>query len=165
MALTLIGTPLVLTTDDTALCEYDITSGIDGTYDSYEFHFVNMHPQTMSNFQFQVNNATDGADFNDSLITGLDQAQVAGYQPLSNSVDNGDDSGCSGILTLYAPSSPTYVKHFTATIQAIHYVDYSQNSFTAGYINDTTAIDEISFMFSSGNIDAGEIKMYGIAKA
>jgi hypothetical protein len=185
MALTLIGTPLVLTTDDTALCEYDITSGIDGTYDSYEFHFVNMHPQTMSNFQFQVNNATDGADFNDSLITsthfrtyhresgetthgpayntGLDQAQVAGYQPLSNSVDNGDDSGCSGILTLYAPSSPTYVKHFTATIQAVHYTDYSQNSFTAGYINDTNPIDEIRFMFSSGNIDAGTIKMFGVS--
>jgi hypothetical protein len=156
------------------------------SFDVLEFRFTNMNPQTMSSFQFQVN-ASDGTGFNDSLITsthfrtyhresgdtthgpayntGLDQAQVAGYQPLSNSVDNGADSGCSGILTLYAPSSVTYVKHFTAMIQTIHYTDYSQNSFTAGYINDTTAIDEISFMFSSGNIDAGVIKMYGIAKA
>ena len=177
---------LIATATASSSATLAFTSGIDSTYDAYEFRFTNMHPQTMSSFQFQVN-ATDGADFNDSLITsthfrtyhresgdethgpayntGLDLAQQALYQPLSNSVDNGDDSGCSGILTLYAPASTTYVKHFTAMIQTIHYVDYSQNSFTAGYINDTTAIDEISFMFSSGNIDAGVIKMYGIAKA
>ena len=156
------------------------------SFDVLEFRFTNMHPQTTSSFQFQVN-ASDGAGFNDSLITsthfrtyhresgdethgpayntGLDLAQQALYQPLSNHVDNANDNGCSGILTLYAPASTTYVKHFTAMIQTIHYTDYSQNSFTAGYINDTTAIDEISFMFSSGNIDAGVIKMYGIAKA
>ena len=38
-------------------------------------------------------------------------------------------------------------------------------AFMAGYINTTGAIDEISFAMESGNIDAGVIKMYGIAKA
>ena len=35
-------------------------------------------------------------------------------------------------------------------------------SFVAGYVNATAAIDEVQFKFSSGNIESGTIKMYGI---
>jgi hypothetical protein len=52
-----------------------------------------------------------------------------------------------------------------ATTHSANPDDFTQNIYAAGYINDTTAIDEISFKFTSGNIDAGQIKMYGIAKA
>jgi hypothetical protein len=79
-----------------------------------------------------------------------------------NGVDNAADNGCSGVLTLYAPSSTTYVKHFTSRAHSVNGGDYSQDSFSAGYINDTTAIDEISFKFNSGNIDTGTIYMYGV---
>ena len=179
MALTLISTHTA-----SADSSIDITSGIDSTYDVYEFRFDNLHPSAQpSNLGFQVN-ATDGADFNDSLITstsfrailsegdadaGLsyqaarDQAQGNSYQVMTAGQGTDDDQSASGILTLYAPSSTTYVKHFTSRVQFSHQSDYSIQSFTAGYINDTTAIDEISFKFDSGNIDAGEIKMYGIA--
>ena len=75
-----------------------------------------------------------------------------------------DQSG-AGVLTLYAPSSTTYVKHFVARTQYSQEGNYSMEYGTAGYINTTAAIDEISFKFASGNIDAGVIKMYGIAKA
>ena len=40
--------------------------------------------------------------------------------------------------------------------------NYSTNGFVAGYFNTTSAIDEIQFKMSSGNIDAGTIKLYGI---
>jgi dUTPase len=69
------------------------------------------------------------------------------------------------VLTLYAPSSTTYVKHFVSRANSASYVDSSYGTFVAGYINVTAAIDEISFKFHTGNIDAGVIKMYGIAKA
>ena len=36
------------------------------------------------------------------------------------------------------------------------------HSFVAGYFNTTSAIDEIDFKFSSGNIDSGTIDMYGV---
>ena len=159
------------------------TSGIDATYNEYQFHFVNMHPATNSvNFQFQVN-ATDGADFNDSLITstyfnayhyeadtgaalnyetGVDLAQQALYQPLARGVGNLDDECTSGVMTLYDPSSTTYVKHFTSVTNTYFDENVSLESFVAGYINDTTALDNISFKFSSGNIDAGTIHMYGV---
>ena len=32
----------------------------------------------------------------------------------------------------------------------------------SGYFNTTSAIDAIQFKFSSGNIDSGIIKLYGI---
>ena len=43
-----------------------------------------------------------------------------------------------------------------------HDSDYVFDSFIAGYFNVTAAIDAIQFKMSSGNIDAGTIKLYGI---
>ena len=177
-----MGLTYIASVTASASATVSFTTGIDATYNEYQFHFVNMHPASYGDWTFQVN-ATDGADYNDSLITsthfktynreapadtflgymaGHDQAQGAAYQIMFNGVDNAADSGCSGVLTLYAPSSTTYVKHFTSRVQSIHGGNYSQNAFVAGYINDTTAIDEISFKFHSGNIDAGTIHMYGV---
>ena len=41
-------------------------------------------------------------------------------------------------------------------------LDYSINWFTAGYFNTTSTINAIKFQMSSGNIDSGTIKMYGV---
>jgi hypothetical protein len=163
----------------------DFTTGIDSTYNEYQFHFVNMHPSNnQQDLVFQVNNVTDGADFNDSLITSTffdafhneagsdtaltyvstrDLANAANFQPLFDKVTNAAaDASVSGVLTLYNPSSTTYVKHFTSRVQGMHHSTYSGDCFAAGYINDTKAIDEIRFKFASGNIDAGTIHMYGV---
>ena len=35
--------------------------------------------------------------------------------------------------------------------------------FVAGYFNTTTAITRLQFKMSSGNIDAGTFKLYGIS--
>jgi hypothetical protein len=39
----------------------------------------------------------------------------------------------------------------------------AHETYVAGYVNTTTAIDEISFKFLSGNIDAGTFKLYGVS--
>ena len=39
---------------------------------------------------------------------------------------------------------------------------FTSNSFVGGYFNTTSAIDAIQFKQSSGNIDAGDICLYGI---
>ena len=36
-------------------------------------------------------------------------------------------------------------------------------TFVAGYMNTTSAVDAIQFKMSSGNIDAGTIKLYGVS--
>jgi len=35
--------------------------------------------------------------------------------------------------------------------------------YTAGYVNSTSTVDAVQFTVSSGNIDAGDICLYGIA--
>jgi len=160
----------------------DFTSGIDSTYDVYEFHFINMHPGTSSNFSFQVN-AAGQTGFNEVITsstyrayhnevdtsaslqyrTGSDQAQGTAYQTLAESVPTDADQSVSGILRLYAPSDTTYVKHFTGVVFGNFFGAASGTIYVGGYINTTSAIDEVSFKFASGNIDAGEVRMYGVA--
>jgi len=157
------------------------TSGITSTYGEYIFKFYNINPATDNvQFTFQVN-ATDGADYNDSAITSTffvssqseaastalsydgsyDQAQGTAFQVIAKEVGSDSDQHCAGELHLFNPSSTTYVKHFYSTTQGYLFHDYTQKQFSAGYINDTTAIDDIRFKMSSGNFD-GKIKMWGV---
>jgi hypothetical protein len=73
-----------------------------------------------------------------------------------------NDESVSGSLTLFNPSSTTYVKHFIATVNEYNQNDYNQNAYVAGYGNTTSAVNAIQFKMSSGNIDDGTILMYGI---
>ena len=161
----------------------EFTSGIDSTYNEYQFYFVNLHPQTQHvHPQFQVNVA-GASGFNETITSthfvayanegdsdttlayssSHDQGQGTAYQNLFYNLDYENDDSCSGILTLYNPSSTTYVKHFVSTMQGNHHTSaYSMVSHVAGYINVTAAIDEISFKMDTGNIDAGTIHMYGV---
>ena len=173
--------------DTSNLTDITFSSGIDSTYDVYEFEFVNVKSyHDYVTFQFQVN-ATDGADYNDSPITttiftayhdepaygtfaslGYDAVRDAAESTsdviLSGFVANRADASISGKMTLYAPSSGTYVKHFISRISNAKIDPAASDSHMAGYIDDTTAIDDIRFRMSSGNMD-GLIRMYGIAKS
>jgi hypothetical protein len=176
------GPILISTSTASDSSSIDITSGIDSTYDEYMFVFTDINPDSNDkNFTFQVN-ATDGADYNDSAITSTvfesehyenasvarvryepndDQAQGTAFQILAEGIGNGADESLAGVFHLFNPSNTTYVKHFYATTNAYRHPDSSRQTFAAGYINDTTAIDDIRFKMSSGNFD-GVIQMYGI---
>ena len=166
-------------TDETTI---SITSGIDSTYGEYIFKFYNINPATDDvEFGFQAN-ATDGADYNDSAITstafvgyhkeddsaanvnyeaGHDLAQDTTFQTIAFDQGNGGDESCAGELHIFNPSSTTYVKQWYARLNGYAQSDMTQDFFTAGYFNDTTAIDDIQFKMSSGNFD-GTIKMWGV---
>ena len=179
MAKTLISTHTA--SSDSSI---DITSGIDSTYPVYEFHFVNMHPATNNvNFVFQ-GNAVGASGFNETISSstfraylkedgsggtlaydsGSDQGQGTAYQRILNTgTGNENDESSSGILTLYDPASTTYVKHFSAVGNGYDHGDWAVTMLTGGYFNTTSAIDEISFKFDSGNIESGTMKMFGVA--
>jgi hypothetical protein len=159
------------------------TSGIDDTYDSYVFKFYNIHPAT-DNVEFQFNMSIDGgsnynvtktstffralhdeSDANARLEyrTGQDLAQGTGFQTFNIRLGNGNDECFVGNLFLYSPSSTTFVKHFMSVSN-----DYGDNNqsdvhYLAGYGNTTSAINAVQFKMSSGNIDSGVIKLYGIS--
>ena len=177
MAMTLISTSTA-SSDATV----DITSGIDSTYKLYIFKLINIHPATDSAELGFQGNAASGSGFNETITstffrtrhdedagggtltyrTAGDQAQGTGYQLITDDVGNDNDQHASGTLWLFNPSNTTYVKHFYSRIEGILAGDQIKDHFVAGYFNTTSAIDEISFKFSSGNIDSGSIKMYGV---
>jgi hypothetical protein len=161
------------------------TDNIDDTYKEYVFKFYNMHPATDEViFQFQ-GNAAGGSGYNETITSSFfraynyessgsptvayytsgDQAQGTAFQYITGgtAVGNDNDQCCSGTLHLYDPSSTTFVKHFMSISNTIGPTNYTMNDFSAGYFNTTSAIDEIQFKFSSGNIDSGVIKLYGIS--
>ena len=156
---------------------------LDDTYPVYKFKFINMHPATNRvKFTFQAN-AVGASDYNETMtttwfqayhdeadgntaltyVTGEDQAQGTAFQSLCEDLGNDNDQSYCGELTLYNPSSTTFVKHFIAKGTETYSTDFINNHFVAGYFNTTSAIDEIQFKMTSGNIDSGTIKLYGIA--
>ena len=164
------------------------TSGIDSTYKEYIFYFNNIHPAT-DNTHFQFNFSTDsGSNYNVTKTTtafaseqqedgtneglfystGFDLAQSTSYQSIAPAVDSTNNTSCtSGYLHLFDPSNTTFVKHFIATTHASQHSGdnqrWSSTYRTAGYGNTTSAIDALDFKMSSGNIDSGEITLFGVA--
>jgi len=182
------GSSLVLLSTQTASSSstVDFTSDIDSTFKEYIFKFIDVHPAAVSQFSFQ-GNAAGGSGYNETITstsfqsfhrednsstslnyrTGDDQAQGTSFQVLTNNVGDDADQSFAGTLHLFDPSSTTFVKHFISRIQVYRSTGSSAEAssveaFTAGYFNTTSAIDEIQFKMSSGNIDAGTIKMYGV---
>ena len=159
------------------------TSGIDSTYDEYVFKFYDIHPATDSvylNFQASTdggssygvtltstffrayhNEADDSYDL--EYRTTRDLAQSTSFQHLSRNVGNDNDQSIAGTLQIFSPSSSTFVKHWLSTNNTYHNNDFSMNVNSAGYFNTTSAIDAIQFKMSSGNIDSGVIKLYGVS--
>ena len=172
---------------DASLSFVDGTSSVvlDSTYDEYMLVCTDIGPANDNvQFSFQVNATDDaGGGYDTSLITSTffraylaeddsdkdfnyeaaqDQAQGSAFESLAVAIGNGSDESCAGILHLFSPASTTYVKHFYARFHTYYFNNYSMDHYAAGYINDTTAIDEIQFKMSAGNFD-GVIQMYGIS--
>ena len=158
------------------------TSGIDSTYKEYIFYFVNIHPGSADSYfsvnfrdggsnydatktttNFRAQHGEDGSGASLDYQTGNDLAQSTSDQRLSEPTGNQDaDKNLGGYLHLFNPSSTTFVKHFMARTSNVDMSNYNTSTFVAGYCNTTTAIDGVQFKFSSGNIDAGDILLYGV---
>ena len=155
---------------------------LDNTYKEYMFTFNNIHPAT-DTAQFSFNMSIDsGSNYNVTKTTtyfrgfhteddgttslayqtGDDLGQGTGFQFLTGYLGNGNDESSSGTLHLFNPSSTTFVKHFIARSNEYIFNNSSRDSFVSGYGNTTSAVDAIQFKMSSGNIDAGDICLYGI---
>jgi len=156
---------------------------LDGTYKSYIFKFIDIHPATdAAEFQFNVSidsgsnyNVTKTSTFfsarhseDDSSEVGLtyftadDLAQSTNFQNIYVNAGNGNDECVVGNLQIFSPNSDTFVKHFISRMQGYHNADSSFEYHIAGYANTTSAVNAIQFKMSSGNIDSGIIKLYGV---
>jgi hypothetical protein len=155
---------------------------LDSTYKEYVFTFKDIHPAsdgkiltfqgstntgssygvTITSTFFLAEHNEDDSSAQLTYASGSDLAQSTSYKYLSVTTSNGADSCVTGHLRLFNPSSTTFVKHFIGRTNTMSNSLRSAEADTAGYFNTTSAIDAIQFKFDSGNIDAGDICLYGI---
>ena len=160
------------------------TSNIDDTYDEYMFKFYDIHPAT-DDVEFRIKFSIDGGSNYNATVTStvfyarhyeddstaalgyhasMDEAQGTSGQQLSRSIGNGNDESFCGTVHLFSPSSTTFVKHFISRGHEYTSVNNeARDYFVSGYVNSTSAVDAIQFAMSSGNIDAGTFKLYGVS--
>ena len=176
------GLNLISTQTASSSSTISFTSGIDSTYKEYVFKFINIHPAT-DEAHFTVGFRDGGTDYDATKTTSYilsyhaeddsettlsynaasDLAQGTGFQRILHGVGNGNDESASGYLHLFDPSSTTFVKHFIAGGSSYNAGSYEYTTYVAGYNNVTAAIDGVQFKMSSGNIDSGVIKLYGVS--
>ena len=182
-ALVLIKTLTASNSGDLSFINGSSNVVLDGTYKEYIFKFFDIHPSdsNVDGLEFQA--STDGGSSYNTTITSTyfrstvdesgsngalayqasqDQGNGTDYQNITQNIGTDNDQSACGFLHIFNPADTTFVKHFLARSNNYHQSDKSRDVFTAGYINTTSAINAIQFKTSSGNIDAGTIKMYGV---
>ncbi len=183
------GGSMVLIKKLTASSSSDLTfvhgsSGVvlDATYKEYVFYFKNLHPandnvfighqadvnggssyaQTSTNSMYYVRHGEGGSPAGFDVYSSADQQQATGINKMGQ-LGAGDDECGSGYLHIFNPSSTTFAKHFLSTMSGYHPSDQNMTIWNGGYYNTTSALNRFRFTMESGNIDAGEICLYGIA--
>jgi hypothetical protein len=177
------GLNLISTQTASSSSTISFTSGIDSTYKEYVFKFYNIHPAT-NTAKFTFNLSVDGGsnynvtktttmfrashDEDDSgtsfgYVASQDLAQSTDFQPILQALGTDNDSSGSGFLHLFDPSNTTFVKHFIARGGQMQENNKSLDGYVAGYGNTTSAVNAVQFKMSSGNIDSGVIKLYGVS--
>jgi len=180
-AMTLIKTLTASSSSSISFVDGSSDVVLDSTYPIYVFKFISIHPSTAG--QLKCNFSVDGgSNYNVTKTTTSfvaqhlengtyptltyqavrDLAQSTSDMWISSSLLADNDGNFSGSMTLFNPSSTTFVKHFISRGNSMNTDPGSVDDFFAGYGNTTSAINAVIFRMSSGNIDAGKIKLYGI---
>jgi hypothetical protein len=171
------------TASSSASLSFDSTY-INSDYLIYKFEFINIHPANSGGRQLKFNLSIDnGSNYNVTKTTTSfyayhtesgstsalaydapsDLAQSTAYQLLiCGNVGDDADQALAGSMTLFNPSSTVFVKHFISRINTHATTPYSMDNYIAGYGNTTSAVNAINFLFDEGNIDSGQIKLYGL---
>ena len=183
-SMTLIKTITASNASTTSFVDGSSSVVFDNTYPVYMVKLINIHNDTSDKY-LQINFSVDtGSNYNVAKTTtafnaahkedgsysvlqyetGMDLANGTGSQRLTAGQDNAADTGHSGTIYVFNPSSTTFVKHFMSDISTTGFDgsnEYNYHTFIAGYCNTTSAVDAFQFSINSGTHD-GTFKLYGI---
>ena len=159
------------------------SSDVDfSAYKEYLFTFKNIHPSASS--KLSVNFSIDaGSNYNvtkTNTLFNVQHDEANSYAEMAYSANDdlaqstanalltpgstgtGNDENLGGYLRLFNPSSSVFVKHFISVVNHATSGPATNQCFMAGYCNTTSDVDAVQFSMSTGNIDAGDICLYGI---
>jgi hypothetical protein len=157
----------------------DFTSWYSSTYDQYQIELLNLIPATdLVNLYLRMStnggsSYDAGANYNwtnwawRSAASGAFGANAATQiilDPTSSvGVKNTATNGLCGTLRLYSPGSTAVHKQVVGQVSSLDSVSFLGGTPTGIYLS-TTAVNAFRFLFSSGNIASGIVRVYGIAK-
>lgn len=176
------GAEVLISTSTASSSASVAITGLSTTYPVYKVEIINCHPGT-NDTNLQVNFSSDGgSNYNVVKTTNgyisehgedgspaqvtyntfLDLDQSTSNQTIGYNSGSDNDQSVSGELWLFNPMGTTHVKQFFAKTVVSDEADDIRNVFVGGYINSTADVEAISFAQTSGNIDSGIFKLYGI---
>mgnify|MGYP003639473196 CR=1 FL=1 len=158
------------------------THSFNDQYDVYQFVFLNLHPETDSTYpdfkpsinagsSYGVNTITtyirmQRGDSSSAAVNYVDYDTAGGLTTggvrLCEDTGNENEKHMSGFLTIYQPWSTDFQKHFYSETMNQNGGDQATLQKIGGYISTTSAVNAFQFYQTSGNIDTGTIKLYGI---
>lgn len=171
----------------------EFTSGITSSYQALDFYFLNLHPSTDSVYFRIAVSTDGGSNYNVNMSTGFSEAKhdendasgggvttgtfsynssldalYSSYANLSPLVGADSDQSVNGKLSLYIPDDPSYAEHWFCETSTAAYNDYIHHTFVNGICLTGTGassarVNAVKFSMSSGNIDAGKIKLFGVS--
>ena len=155
--------------------EIDFTSNIDSTYKIYRIDLINVVPGTDAAslyMRFFQGGTIDTGSVYDYLIsktqanstsTEVAQGVNQGQMILADSVDSLTEGGVYGSVYVFDPSNSNTNTNIKHSLLNQRNGDNLNQNFGMGRIEETVAVDGFRFLFSSGNIYQGTIKLYGIS--
>ena len=169
------GTHVLLATTNvtSGVSQVDFTSGIDSTYKNYMISFTDVHPATDSvQLQMRISISSTFKTDTSYIYGGIGRESDAGVISFSDSTGSGfklnhnlgnaSNESSSGNVILHNPSGTTFSKMFQADATGISAGGRGNKTIVGGFYNSTSAVDGVRFYMSSGNIDLGTFKLYGI---
>ena len=177
------GGALVLLEQHTASSSatLDFTTAITSTYDEYMIEMLNLVPATNA-VDLRLEVSTDGGSTWDttsghyswealrSNTSGAvssgstsDIAICLSANTLDHVQNDANNGGVHGSFRLIAPGSAIY-KYLFGNV-SLYYGSSWVTAFIGGRYLQTAAVNALRFLFSSGNIASGTIRVYGIAKS
>jgi len=171
---------LISTTTISSDATVSIT-GMDSTYKNYVMILNNLHPAT-DNVRLQSRAIISGSPYTTGNYFSIIEHSRTGNA--SNDFDNNegqtawdlthDGNGMGNansdsmnmIINIYNPSDTTFEKHIQTQATYNHNIvnNMTSRSYSLNAIHSiTSAFTGLQFFFSSGNMDTGTIKLYGLS--
>ena len=159
--------------------QLDFETGLDDTYDHYEFRFSNIIPATNDTnlwVRFRVSGAYATGNYTYIATVGGGSthsaagSQGAGAVFLTPSgaglgIANTGGNSASGVLTMHNPEAATKAVFTFQTVWNAQTDGFVRTFIGACGYNVAGAITGVRFMMSSGNITSGRVSLYGYKKS
>lgn len=172
------GLTLLAVLSPSAAATQDDTTHITSTYDDYLIEIENLVPATnLVNFLVRVSTnggaswattgyvdssgITNGFGLNDVFSSISNGISNSSYTATPLSIANTSSLGISGSIRLYNVNSTTAQRQAIGQFACNGLIGLMGGT----YATTGTAINAIRFMFSTGNITSGKIKIFGIQKS